>query len=173
MFTAFLDWLDPDVEKAAEEYERARFRLITFFANRNCRFPEELADETINRVIQKIGTEVIEHKLAYIYGVAKFVLLESLRKGKDHLNVEDVMIAAPTPREDTEPLSNKCLDECLERLPGDNRALILEYYSEDKQAKIDLHKLLAEKFAVSQTALRMKVVRIKQKLRGCLQECMA
>ena len=62
-FTAFLTWLSPDEGKAGEEYERLRFRLITFFAGRNCRFPEDLADETINRVVLKIGSEVVENKI--------------------------------------------------------------------------------------------------------------
>src|SRR6185436_20366300 len=64
-FASFLEWLSPDRDRAGEEYERLRFRLTTFFAQRHCRFPDELADETINRVILKSSEQQIENKLAY------------------------------------------------------------------------------------------------------------
>jgi hypothetical protein len=70
-FANFLQWLSPDGERAGEEYERLRFRLCTFFSQRRCSFADELADETINRVILKVSEEKVESKLAYCYGVAK------------------------------------------------------------------------------------------------------
>src|SRR5919206_345066 len=94
-FAGFLEWLSPVGADAGEEYERLRFRLCTFFSQRRCRFPEELADETINRVILKIGEETIENRLAYFYGVAKNVYRESLRKERDHLDVDELRLAAP------------------------------------------------------------------------------
>jgi len=48
-----------------------RFRLCTFFSQRHCSFADELADETINRVILKVSEEKIESKIAFCYGVAK------------------------------------------------------------------------------------------------------
>ena len=170
-FAKFLSWLDPVSEKAGEKYERLRFRLTTFFSHRKCRFSEELADETINRVILKIEEEKIENKTAYCYGVAKFVFLESLRKEKDHENVDDIQVKADD--EDEEEFSNPCLDECLKKLSSKNRSLILEYFSENKQAKIDLHKKMSEKLTISKTALRMKILRIKKKLKICMVECLA
>ena len=174
-FAGFLAWLAPDEALAGEEYERLRFRLITFFAGRNCRFPEDLADETINRVVLKIGGEVVENKMAYVYGFARNVLLESYRQTKDHVNIDDINVAAkPEENEPDEPDSvANYLDKCLGELSAENRRLILDYFSEEKQAKIDLHKQLSEAFKTTQTALRMRVVRIKQSLRACMQECMA
>jgi DNA-directed RNA polymerase specialized sigma24 family protein len=169
-FEGFLAWLSPETEGAGEEYERLRFRLCTFFSQRRCRFPEELSDETINRVIAKVGEERIENKLAYCYGVARNVYRESLRKERDHLNVDELSIAAQVPEEPD--LSAECLDRCLANLPDDSRNLIIEYFSEVKLAKIELHRRISESFAVTQTALRMRVMRIKQKLKVCVRECM-
>ena len=135
-------------------------------------FAEDLADETINRVCLKINTEVVENKTAFVYGFAKNVYLESLRKEKNHLNTDDLNIAEKE-RKDEADYSGDCLDKCLRELPAENRALILDYFSEEKQAKIDLHKQISEKFETTQTALRMRIVRIKQKLKACLQECLA
>lgn len=170
-FEFFLRWLDPVQEKACDEYERLRFRLITFFSHRNSLFPEDLADETINRVILKINEENIENKLAYFFGVAKNVYLESLRKEKIHLNVDDIEPVAPAPAEPA--FSDECLNRCLAELTPENRTLILDYFSEEKQAKISAHKQLSETLKMTQTALRMKIVRIKKKLKLCLTECMA
>jgi DNA-directed RNA polymerase specialized sigma24 family protein len=170
-FANFLEWLSPHAESAGEEYERLRFRLYTFFSQRHCGFPDELADETLNRVILKINEENIENRLAYCYGVAKNVYRESLRKERHHLNIDEVSIAANAPAEQS--FSSECLDKCLAELSTENRSLILDYFSEVKLAKIELHRRISEKLEMTQTALRMRVMRIKQKLKICVRECMS
>jgi DNA-directed RNA polymerase specialized sigma24 family protein len=169
-FASFLEWLNPDPNLAGEEYERLRFRLCTFFSQRQCRFADELADETINRVILKVSEERIENKIGYCYGVAKNIFRESLRKERTHLDIDDVTIAAKDP--EAQSFSNECLDKCLEKLSPESRDLLLEYFSEAKQAKIELHRRISEGLAMTQTALRMRVMRTKQKLKICVQECM-
>jgi DNA-directed RNA polymerase specialized sigma24 family protein len=171
-FASFLAWLNPESDSAGEEYERLRFRLCTFFSRRRCGYAEELADETINRVILKLTEERIENKLAYFYGVAKNVYRESLRKERQHLNLDEVQVAAkPAPEEQS--FSRECLDKCLAELPMESRTLILEYFSEVKRAKVELHRRISESFEMTQTALRMRVMRIKQKLKICVHECMS
>jgi DNA-directed RNA polymerase specialized sigma24 family protein len=170
-FANFLDWLNPDRDRAGEEYERLRFRLCTFFSQRQCSFADELADETLNRVILKSAEERIENKIAYCYGVAKNVFRESLRKERPHLDIDDVTIAAKAPEEPS--FSRECLDRCLEKLSPDNRNLLLEYFSEAKLAKIELHRRISASLEMTQTALRMKVMRTKAKLKVCVQECMS
>jgi DNA-directed RNA polymerase specialized sigma24 family protein len=169
-FASFLEWLSPDRDPG-ESYERLRFRLCTFFSQRHCTFADELADETINRVILKSSQEIIENKLAFCYGVAKNVYRESLRKEGKQVDIDDVTIVAPPPAEPV--LSNECLDQCLEKLPPENRNLLLEYFSEARLAKIELHRRISESLETSQTALRMRVMRSKQKLKICVQECMS
>ena len=170
-FANFLKWLSPEGESAGEEYERLRFRLCTFFSQRRCRFADELADETINRVMLKISEEKIENRLAYCYGVAKNVYRESLRKERNHLNVDELQITAKA--EPEQSFSSECLDKCLAELSPESRNLILEYFSEVKLAKIELHRRISESLEMTQTALRMRVMRIKQKLKICVQECMS
>jgi DNA-directed RNA polymerase specialized sigma24 family protein len=170
-FASFLEWLNPESDRAGEEYERLRFRLCTFFSQRRCSFSDELADETINRVILKISEENIENKLAYCYGVAKNVYRESLRKERAHLNIDEVQISAKSPAEQS--FSRECLDKCLAELSPESRNLILDYFSEVKLAKIELHRRISEGLEMTQTALRMRVMRIKQKLKICVQECMS
>lgn len=170
-FASFLAWLSPDGDSAGEEYERLRFCLFTFFSRRHCSEADELADETINRVILKIDEEHIENKLAYCYGVARNVYRESLRRERTRLNIDEIQIAAETPAEQS--FSRECLDKCLAELSPESRDLILDYFSEVKQAKIDLHRRISETLEMTQTALRMRVMRIKQKLKVCVYECMS
>ena len=170
-FAAFLAWLHPERDRAGEEYERLRFRLCTFFSQRQCRFADELADETINRVIMKVSEEQIENKLAYCYGVAKNVYRESLRKEPTHLDIDDVVVPAQVPEEPS--FSSECLDRCLEKLSPEGRKLLLEYFSEARLRKIELHRRISESLETTQTALRMRVMRTKQKLKICVQECMS
>lgn len=53
-FDALLAWLDPAREEAGRRYEEIRRRLIKIFTCRGCGEPEDLADETINRVSKKL-----------------------------------------------------------------------------------------------------------------------
>ena len=170
-FARFLKWLSPDSERAGEEYERLRFRLCRFFSLRHCNFADELADETINRVILKSSAEEIQNKLAYCLGVAKNVYRESLRKVRNHLDIDEVDVAVSTPPQPS--FSNDCLDKCLEKLPSDSRTLLLDYFSETRQKKIELHQRISENLKMTQTALRMRVMRSKQKLKTCVEECMS
>jgi DNA-directed RNA polymerase specialized sigma24 family protein len=169
-FASFLDWLSPDHERAGEEYERLRFRLFTFFSKRGTGYADELADETINRVILKIAEEQVDNKIAYCYGIAKNVYYESLRKERIHVDIDEVIVPAKEPEEIS--FSHECLDKCLEKLPDDSRNLLLDYFSEAKLAKIELHRRISQRLKMTQTALRMKVMRTKQKLKLCVHECM-
>lgn len=170
-FSSFLAWLSPDTDRGAEEYELLRYKLCTYFANRRCGVPDELADETINRVILRRGDESIENKLAYFYGVARNVYREFLRKQPAYLDIDEV--ALPVTQAEEPSFSRECLDKCLDELPPENKELVLEYFSEKKLAKIQLHRQISENLKTSQTALRMRVMRIKQKLKTCVQDCMS
>lgn len=172
-FEIFLNWLNPEPEKAGHEYERLRFRLITFFSARRCLYSDELADATLNRTVKKVSSlnaETIENKTSYVYAIAKYVYLESLRKEKSFLNIEDKPIASETA--ETSDFSGECLDKCLGKLEFEQRKFILEYFSESKAQKIALHKKTSEELEISPTALRMRASRIKQKLSVCVKDCM-
>ena len=54
-----LHWLDRDRDRAGQRYEQIRSGLIKVFLCRGAVDPEELADETINRVARKSGKLLI------------------------------------------------------------------------------------------------------------------
>src|SRR6185503_4743764 len=82
-FDALLDWLDPDRERAGQKYEDIRQRLIRIFASRSCYEAEDLADETINRVankVQEMRSSYEGNPALFFYAVGNKVHLEYLRK---------------------------------------------------------------------------------------------
>ena len=83
-FDALLAWLDPDREQAGIKYEQIRSRLIKIFTGRGCVDPEELADETINRVTRKLNGNSKANSPAiaarYFFGVANKIYMEHLRR---------------------------------------------------------------------------------------------
>jgi DNA-directed RNA polymerase specialized sigma24 family protein len=162
-------WLAPDRNRAGEHYETIRRKLILIFASRGAVFPEEMADDCINRVTRKLPGIEEQYKGSpefYFYGVARIVALEWARKQRP---VEIPPTEGPSP-ETEEPLA--CLDQCLERLPDSTRALVLEYYQQDKKAKIDHRAAMAQKLGIATNALRIRAHRIRQHLEKCVLECL-
>jgi hypothetical protein len=53
-FAGFLSLLSSDPDLAGEEYEELRRQLIKFFEWRGSFCADQLADETLNRVVRKI-----------------------------------------------------------------------------------------------------------------------
>ena len=81
-FDRLLAWLDEGTDSHGERYLEMRGRLVDYFGRRNCHSPEDLADETLNRVARRLEEtgsidDVVPARYCYI--VAKFVFLESLR----------------------------------------------------------------------------------------------
>lgn len=177
-FERLLTWLDEDRERAGQMYEEIRSTLVKFFAWRGCTDAEEMADETINRVVRRMGEVTLVNDgnpARYFFGVAKNVLKEWQRKEK----TVPIPPHASTPPEGDDDGANaalllrECLASCLRGLPDAERRLVLDYYEKSKQAKIDFRKVLARQLNVEQTALRVKVHRIRAKLQKCVEECVA
>jgi len=73
--------LDPDPERAGEEYLKLHTRLTRYFASRGSAIPDELADRTLDRVARRLETEVIQSFPKYSMGVARRVYAEDRRGG--------------------------------------------------------------------------------------------
>ncbi|MGH9938270.1 MAG: RNA polymerase sigma factor [Blastocatellia bacterium] len=171
----FLACLDADSDRAGAKYESLRLTLIKFFDWRGARFPEECADETLNRVIRKIDEgETIRDVPTYCHGVARLVLLEKL-KGPDskRADIEDLSPAAlraPEPEEKDD--KQECFEWCLNELPLESRQLILQYYSDEKREKIGRRLSLAQRLGIPLNALRSRAQRIRNRLEECIHDCM-
>jgi DNA-directed RNA polymerase specialized sigma24 family protein len=167
-FDRLLSWLNQNREEAGQKYETIRRRLIKIFTCRGCHEAEELADETFNRVALKVEWLAENYDgdpALYFYGVAQKIYLEYVRK-------RPLRPAPPTP-----PVADEreydCLESCLERLPAEQRELLLGYYRAEGRAKIDHRKALAEKLGIALNALRIRAHRLRATLQQCVRACMA
>ena len=82
-FRRFLDWLDLGLDSKGEKYLEIRRRLVQYFDRKNCASPDELADETLNRVARRLAEEGEITGVTpahYCYLVARFVFLEYQRR---------------------------------------------------------------------------------------------
>ncbi|HEX8500673.1 MAG TPA: hypothetical protein VF659_08785 [Pyrinomonadaceae bacterium] len=170
-FDSLLSWLDPDRERAAAKYELIRRRLIKLFTCRGRHDAEELADETINRVTLKaaeVAPAYVGDPSLYFYGVAQKVLLESLRKRPPQPP------ATPPPADEPEETEREfeCLERCMQELTPDNRELVLDYYRNERRAKIDHRKELAARRGIAPNALRIRVHRLRATLQECVRGCL-
>ena len=167
-FEGLLNWLGPDRDQAGLRYEQIRGRLINYFTFRAPCDAEDLADETINRVISRlpqIQQEINGERTRYFYGVARKVQLEYLRRKTPQPPGEQV-----TDSERVE-VEHQCLEQCMRKLSDESRELVLRYYQADGRQKIEERKQLAEELGIAPNALRIRAYRIRAALQKCLEKC--
>jgi len=173
-FHRLLAQLDADPERAGEVYEELRSMLIKFFKWRRASFPEERADETFNRVARNMEEGVKVQDVAnYCYGVARLLLLETLRGPESRRAAIDDLppLAAGTDETEERERQFVCFELCLRQLPAESRELVIQYYQEERQARIDHRRALAERLGIPLNALRSRTMRIRDKLERCVERC--
>lgn len=176
-FDMFLRWLDPDIEKAAMRYESIRRNLIAIFNRRGCHCPEDLADETFNRVTRRLPKmiETYEGEPArYIVVVARNLHLEYVQQveKQEPLPEHDHTDLSVDPPDEDKEHDYGCLEHCLKELSPPQRKLVVGYYHEDKRAKIDHRKQMADELGIGLNALRIRAHRIRTSLEDCLKQCL-
>ncbi len=171
-FRAFLVWLSPQKIEDGEAYEKARRRLVIFFASRQCRDPEAHADATVDIAIHKLSAIPTEiPPLAYLLGIAKNVFRDYLRKLQHEASALEGIQQNRIPPQPEIERNHTCLEGCLNELPSDERATLLSYYSQDRIAKIELHRRLAEQQNLTVNALRNRIFRLNKRMAQCLEKC--
>ncbi|HEX8087564.1 MAG TPA: hypothetical protein VF762_01850 [Blastocatellia bacterium] len=182
-FEMLLNWLDPDKHKAAQKYQEVHTRLTRIFLSNGFTHAEDMADETIFRVIKKLPILISSYTgnpALYFSGVAKKILQEGYRS---FTTTRDVYLrysmqsssqteSAMYNDESERHKRNECLEHCLQRLKPADRDLIIQYYEKEKYAKIDQRKDLAKKFELQPGALRVRKYRILAFLQKCVLNCM-
>ena len=178
-FDRLLAWLDEGTESRGERYLEIRRRLVDYFGRRNCPFPEDLADETLNRVARRLEEtgsidDVVPARYCYI--VAKFVFLESLRRPRQVELVTETAEAAvaqmANERADNERTFN-CLEQCLQSCSIADRALILNYYQATSGSAPENRRHLAQRLGITANSLAIRACRIRSRLEACVRACVA
>ena len=184
-FHRLLNWLDEGANSEGQKYLQMRQRLVAYFDRKNCLTPNELADETLNRVARRLEEDGITESdtpAKYCYIVARFVFMESLRatKKNDAL-LEDVRrqphgnYVSGFEADDTKDTKEKvlnCLEQCTDRLEPLNGELITRYYTGNERVKIENRRRLAQDLGISVNALSIRACRIRDKLEACVRQCL-
>jgi RNA polymerase sigma factor (sigma-70 family) len=183
-FRGLLNWLDESGDSGGEKYLEMHRRLVSYFARKNCLSPDDLADETLTRVLRRLeeaGAIADMPAARYCYITARFVFLEYMRRAEYRQISLDVLpssrytasgLAAPSqPDDEIEARAKRldCLDDCLSKLSPDHRELISEYYRGERQVKIERRRELAARLGLTMNALTIRACRIREKLEACVR----
>ena len=182
-FQRLLGWLDQGAPSNGQSDLDLRLRLVAYFDRKNCLTPDELADETLNRVARRLeeeGVIVSDTAAHYCYIVARFVFLEYLRERNDEVPL-DVLTGHGATNKPAMSESNdegarreqllRCLDRCTEKLEPAHRDLIIHYYHGEQRVKIENRITLAQHLGITINALSIRACRIRDKLEACVREC--
>lgn len=178
-FTRLLRWLDDGSDSQGERYLEMRHRLVAYFDRRNRPAPDVLADETFDRVsrtLEESGRIKVTPPARYCYVVARFVLLEDIRKSRRDVPFEENRTAVQhtrlgAPAEDTTDQSLDCLGRCLNILKPEDKHLIVEYYRDAKRQRIDRRRDLARELGITMNALGIRAWRLRANLERCVGAC--
>ena len=174
---SFLARLDPDKDRAGKTYEQVHRKLVTFFCGRGAGCPEELADETLDRVIRRLGEVEVVNLTGYILGVARRVASEASRTAHAFIPLAEAAEPSRTfnirddAKERLNDLRAECLDRSLQLLDSEQRSLIVEWYLYDKTERIENKRRLAVERRTTTDTLRVQAYRARQKLQRLVNEC--
>jgi RNA polymerase sigma factor (sigma-70 family) len=180
-FNRLLAWLNPDANLAANKYREIHLKLTSLFISYGAANAEDLADETILRVIKKLPEIQPNYQgqpESYFSGVARKIRLEYSRFAQKHEELDDnylrpiavpMMDASDSSSDDS---YHRCLRNCIAKLNPKDRDLILMYYEEDDYQRIDQRKELAQKLGISPVNLRVRKHRTMQTLEWCIKDCL-
>lgn len=179
-FAHLLKWIDEGTDSSGQKYLELRKLLVNYFDRKNCPSPDELADETLNRVARRLEEEgkiEIETPAKFCYITARFIFLESLRdKGNKSISIDEIKADKITVNDTSEEKELKekmlaCLEKCVGALEETNRELIVKYYYGAERIKIENRRTLADKLGISSNALTVRACRIRDKLEICVKKC--
>lgn len=178
-FETLLGWLSEDREQAGTEYLQIRDGLIRFFRFKGCSDAPSLADEALNRVAAKIPNFDESKKvkrMTIFYGFASNIFLEYLRNEKKQNEKLNKHLAEKhnfaTFDEDSNELKLECLNECLGKLPAEERDIFTEYYASEKEKNSDARRQLAARINCELNTLQVRVFRLRGVLAKCIENCM-
>ncbi|MBZ5524223.1 MAG: hypothetical protein LAP21_18465 [Acidobacteriia bacterium] len=182
-FEILLLRLDPQRDRAAEQYEVLRRKLVKFFDWSSCFPAEDFADETFDRVARILADRPVHSLEAFLWGVARNIRQEGHKRAerivgiadlpdhgisiRDAANLEEQVLA----RNESEARA-QCLRKCLQRTGEPDRKMFLKYHHIQGDAQ-EYRERLAKEMGLTIGALRVRINRVRAQLEKCVQKCLA
>jgi DNA-directed RNA polymerase specialized sigma24 family protein len=159
-------------DRDGSQYERLRTKLIFFFTRRLLAVPEDLADEVLDRLAQRLtqGTD-LKSIQAFALGIARHVAQEQRARNVHVQGVDptfwDNVPALPATQSDEVEIAR--MERCLNTLSRAESDLLRGYYLVSGQKLIEARRHLSETMKISSTALRQRVFLARQRMRECMR----
>ena len=135
VFDELLFRLEPGLATPEQRYKHVRHKLVKFFAWRYCEDPEDLADETMSRLLNNTaaGRKIeSENPYPYVLGIAKNVFREYSREKRKRDVLTNSWQPLPAPDED----EGECLYYCLRSKSIEDLKLLDQYYATDDNREL-------------------------------------
>jgi RNA polymerase sigma factor (sigma-70 family) len=188
MSDSFLRLMDPDPRKAEQACNRLRERLVFRFQHNLSPEAEDLAQETLLRVLEKVQDmgRTVENGftandlIQFTFGVARNVAKEAPRRRKWSAGSEGLPEGLESGQglssRDPDPESSFLAKEpwdlvhgCLLTLPASSRELVSSWFLDEKTH----HKDIAQRLGISPNGLRIRVFRGLESVRKCVRNRIA
>lgn len=170
-FAKLLKAFSDDEAEASRLYTNLRDSLIRFFQLRGISDPDKAADDTIDRIAEKLGQNTqIEDLRKFAFGVARFIYLEKLRKEQSRLQAVDAFFLRNSGSKEFGASDEiETFRECFKKLYDHERELLLRYF-EDLSADelFEVRQKLAASEKIELNTLRNRVSRLRKRLEDCL-----
>ncbi|MEP6902473.1 MAG: hypothetical protein ABJA66_12030 [Actinomycetota bacterium] len=171
--TKLLSAFSADEAEAALAYTKLRDSLVRYFQIKGIHEADEAADETIDRVANKITQNTqIEDLTKYAFGVAKNIFLEKLRLAQIRTRANDEFyLKNGKSRNFGETDHLDPLRECFKSLYEDEQKLLLSYFEDLPSDELfENRQQLADRQEISLNVLRNRVSRLRRHLENCLNK---
>ncbi len=159
-------------QAAGQHYEQLRSKLVFFFTRKSLRFPEDLADEVLDRIGRRLSEGLAISSIdAFALGVARHVGQEQTALPHQSQTVDpsffdNIPATSATSNEDERVAY---LERCLRRLPATDKQLLKGYYLGEGGSSISARRDMAERLGISSGTLRQRVFLIRQRMLACVK----
>lgn len=173
-FAALLAALGNTAQEPGIHYERLRSKLIFFFSRKQLQFPEDLADEVLDRLTHRLSEGIkIASIPAFALGIARHVAQEQSAQKPHTQSMDgsfwDNVPAHLTTRSEEDEWDNITrMENCLKKLPKAEARLLRDYYLAASENPMQVHRNLADRLGVSANTLRQRAFLARQSLRACM-----
>jgi DNA-directed RNA polymerase specialized sigma24 family protein len=171
-FAGLLLKLGREPLESGARYETLRTRLIFYFTRKSLDFPEDLADEVLDRLARRLaeGTE-IDSLTGFALGIARFVAQEQASRPFQIQVLEETFfnnIPANSPTESMEERISG-MEHCLNRLTTAEVELLERYYLGDGESLIRARKSISETLKILPESVRQRIFSIRRRIRECME----
>ncbi len=166
-----LDAFADDKTASATAYAELRDSLVRFFYLRGISDADAAADETLDRIPERINSNTRADDVKFIaFSIAKFVFLETIRREQKQKAAADGFYQNRTaPKLPGETDGFEPLRDCFKSLYERERALLSEYFADLPSDQLAAHRQqMADREQMDLNALRNRISRLRRRLDDCV-----